>query len=84
MLNTITIFLDISGGEFIVILITLIIVLGPKKIPQIIKIIKHIIKEANKVTSSLKNEIELNNNIYDSESFIDENALNNNEQKENN
>jgi len=51
------IFLDVSGGEFLVILLAIIVIFGPKKIPEIARTIGKGVREIKKAADDVGNEI---------------------------
>jgi len=67
-------FIDISGGELLVIVIAFLIIVGPKKIPEVARIIGKIISEAKNAASGLKNEIDLDKNSFDFHDNTSENT----------
>ncbi|OYT16461.1 MAG: hypothetical protein B7C24_07660 [Bacteroidetes bacterium 4572_77] len=50
-------FLDISGGEIIIILLVVLVVLGPDKIPSFVKKASEILRYVRKATDNIKEEI---------------------------
>ncbi len=50
-------FLDISGGEIIIILLVILIVLGPDKIPEFAKKAGNVMRFVRKATNDIKTEI---------------------------
>jgi|GEM_PF-315310 len=54
----IPIFLDISGGEFLIIFLAIFLVFGPKKVPEIARQVGKIMNELKKATSDLTREFQ--------------------------
>lgn len=50
-------FLNISGGEILVILVVVYLVFGPKKIPELARMLGKGINEMRRATNEIKNEI---------------------------
>lgn len=67
--NNFLLFLDISGGELIIVVIAVLVIFGPKKIPEIARKIGRITGEIRKVTDDLKGEIQ--SGIHNIEKEID-------------
>jgi Sec-independent protein translocase protein TatA len=65
-------FLNVSSGEFLIIIFALIIILGPKKIPVIAKTIGKILAQSRQIISKIQNEIEIDKDSFDIEPVIDE------------
>ncbi len=65
-------FLNVSSGEFLIIIFALIIILGPKKIPVIAKTIGKILAQSRQIISKIQNEIEIDKDSFDIEPIIDE------------
>lgn len=85
MLKGVLCFFNISGGELLVIVTVLIMVIGPKKLPEVAKKIGKLIAEAKKITSSSETELEIDEKSFDVEPNNDiinkktlENNINNN------
>jgi len=85
MLKGVLCFFNISGGELLVIVTVLIMVIGPKKLPEVAKKIGKLIAEAKKITSSGETELEIDEKSFDVEPNNDiinkktlENNINNN------
>jgi len=60
-------FLDISGGEFIVILIAIFLIFGPKKMPEIARKIGRTMNELKKASSDLTREFRDETNVIKNE-----------------
>jgi Tat protein translocase TatB subunit len=59
MLNSpIILFIDISGGEFLLILLVILVVVGPDKIPEFARKTGQVIRYVRKATDDIKREIE--------------------------
>jgi len=58
MTHTFFLFLDVGGGELLLILLAVFILFGPKKIPEIARAIGKGMFELNKATRSIKEEFE--------------------------
>jgi len=56
-MNSILLFLNISGGEILVILVVVYLVFGPKKIPELARMLGKGINELRRATNEIKNEI---------------------------
>ncbi|MEZ5083204.1 MAG: twin-arginine translocase TatA/TatE family subunit [Bacteroidales bacterium] len=56
-MNNILLFLNISGGEILVILVVVYLVLGPKKIPELARMLGKGINELRRATNDIKREI---------------------------
>lgn len=56
MFSSTLLFLDISGGEFLVILLGIFLVFGPKKMPEVARKIGRVINELKKATSDITKE----------------------------
>lgn len=56
-MNGFLLFLNISGGEILVILIVVYLVFGPKKIPELARMLGKGINEMRRATNDIKNEI---------------------------
>ncbi len=67
MLKGVLCFFNISGGELLVIVTVLIMVIGPKKLPEVAKKIGKLIAEAKKITSSSETELEIDEKSFDVE-----------------
>jgi len=51
-------FLDVGGGELLLILLAVFLLFGPKKIPEIARILGKGLYELNKATHGIKEEFE--------------------------
>lgn len=51
-------FIDISGGEFLVILLVILVVVGPDKIPDFARKTGQVLRYVRKATDDIKREIE--------------------------
>jgi Tat protein translocase TatB subunit len=62
-MNNMLLFLNMSGGEILVIVLVAYLVLGPKKIPEIARMVGKGINELRRATDDIKNEFtkEMNN-----------------------
>jgi sec-independent protein translocase protein TatA len=62
-MNSILLFLNMSGGEILVIVLVAYLVLGPKKIPEVARMIGKGINELRRATDDIRTEItrEVNN-----------------------
>lgn len=67
MLKGVLCFLNVSGGELFVIILVLIVVIGPKKLPEVAKKIGLLLAEAKKITSEAENEFEIDEKSFDVE-----------------
>lgn len=56
-MNGILLFLNISGGEILVILVVVYLVFGPKKIPELARMLGKGINEMRRATNEIRNEI---------------------------
>ena len=56
-MNSFLIFLNISGGEILVILVVVYLVFGPKKIPELARMLGKGINQLRQATNEIKNEI---------------------------
>lgn len=56
-MNGMLLFLNISGGEILVILVVVYLVFGPKKIPELARMLGKGINEMRRATSEIRNEI---------------------------
>lgn len=56
-MNGLLLFLNISGGEILVILVVVYLVFGPKKIPELARMLGKGINEMRRATNEIKNEI---------------------------
>ena len=56
-MNNFLLFLNISGGEILLILIVVYLVFGPKKIPELARMLGKGINEMRRATNEIKNEI---------------------------
>jgi TatA/E family protein of Tat protein translocase len=56
-MGSVLLFLNISGGEILVILIVVYLVFGPKKIPELARMVGKGINELRRATNEIKNEI---------------------------
>lgn len=56
-MNNFLLFLNISGGEILVILVVVYLVFGPKKIPELARMLGKGINELRRATNEIKNEI---------------------------
>lgn len=56
MFSSTLLFLDISGGEFLVILLGIFLVFGPKKMPEVARKIGRVMNELKKATSDITKE----------------------------
>lgn len=56
-MNNFLLFLNISGGEILLIVIVVYLVFGPKKIPEFARMIGKGINELRRATNDIKNEI---------------------------
>lgn len=56
-MNNFLIFLNISGGEILVILVVVYLVFGPKKIPELARMLGKGINQLRQATNEIKNEI---------------------------
>lgn len=56
-MNGLLLFLNISGGEILVILVVIYLVFGPKKIPELARMLGKGINEMRRATSEIRNEI---------------------------
>lgn len=57
MMATTLLFLDISSGEFILILVAVVLVFGPRKLPEIARQMGKGMNEVRRVTNELRREI---------------------------
>ncbi len=57
IMNNFLIFLNISGGEILVILVVVYLVFGPKKIPELARMLGKGINQLRQATNEIKNEI---------------------------
>ena len=62
-MNSILLFLNMSGGEILVIVLVAYLVLGPKKIPEVARMVGKGINELRRATDDIRTEItrEVNN-----------------------
>ena len=56
-MNSMLLFLNISGGEILVILVVIYLVFGPKKIPELARMLGKGINEMRRATNEIKEEI---------------------------
>ena len=56
-MNGVLLFLNISGGEILVILVVVYLVFGPKKIPELARMLGKGINEMRRATNEIKKEI---------------------------
>jgi sec-independent protein translocase protein TatA len=56
-MSSFILFLNISGGEILVILVVVYLVFGPKKIPELARMLGKGINELRRATNEIKNEI---------------------------
>jgi len=63
MMDHLLLFLNMSGGEILVIIVVAYLVLGPKKIPEVARMIGKGINELRRATDDIKSEFtkEMNN-----------------------
>ncbi len=57
IMNNFLLFLNISGGEILLIVIVVYLVFGPKKIPEFARMIGKGINELRRATNDIRNEI---------------------------
>lgn len=63
MITSILLFLDISGGEFLIILLGIFLVFGPKKMPEMARKIGRAMNELKKATSDITQEFKDETNV---------------------
>lgn len=61
-------FLNISGGEILVILVVVYLIFGPKKIPELARMVGKGINELRRATNEIKREINLEATVMDTKS----------------
>lgn len=67
MTHSFLLFLDVGGGELLLILIAVFLLFGPKKIPEIARGLGKGLYELNKATNGIKEEFENNKESIESE-----------------
>jgi TatA/E family protein of Tat protein translocase len=70
-MNNFLLFLNISGGEILLIIVVIYLVFGPKKIPEFARMLGKGINEMRRATSDIRNEITREANKIKSDIGID-------------
>lgn len=70
-MNNFLLFLNISGGEILLIIVVIYLVFGPKKIPEFARMIGKGINEMRRATNDIRNEITREANKVKSDIGID-------------
>jgi TatA/E family protein of Tat protein translocase len=63
MQTGVLLFLDISGGEFLIILLAVFLIFGPKKMPEVARKIGRVMNELKKASSDITKEFREETNV---------------------